>query len=167
MYQQLPQVPLRQRRYPDLRELAADQQAPNQLGVATVMLLLARIFGPNRSRVPHLQLMTALFQQPLEPQHVSARFHPHARSASQVPIKLPDLLAFVRKPPVRHDLARFCFHGVHLLTTRMKITAYNQHRLAPLARAPWSHKKSTGRLGPSSLSNQAIARLSSKPPAIS
>src|SRR5579859_3928554 len=90
--------------------------------------------------------MPVALQQSLEPHHVPAGFHSHYRSCRQAGVELLHLLTLMLDPTIRQHFAACALDHEHLLSTRMKITAYNQHRLAPFARTPWSlaNQKSTG-----------------------
>src|SRR5579859_330199 len=90
--------------------------------------------------------MPVALQQSLEPHHVPAGFHSHYRSCRQAGVELLHLLTQMLDPTIRQHFAACALDHEHLLSTRMKITAYNQHRLAPFARTPWSlaNQKSTG-----------------------
>jgi len=57
MHQQLPQIALLRRRYPDAREPPRARQIQPMLGIARVRLLLAHLTGPNARRVPYPQLV--------------------------------------------------------------------------------------------------------------
>src|SRR5579859_1140036 len=109
--------------------------------------------------------MPVALQQSLEPHHVPAGFHSHYRPCRQAGVELLHLLTQMLDPTIRQHFAACALDHEHLLSTRMKITAYNQHRLAPFARAPWSFKQpeAYGGWEPSSLSNQGLLLAEGSP----
>src|SRR6185312_17208524 len=96
----------------------------DQLGRAPIVLLPAGLPGLDLGRVSDAQLVPVPGQLALEPQHVPARLYSHFAAPRQGGIELVHLIATVTQPPLHH-LPRLWVHGIHLLTTRMKITAYN------------------------------------------
>jgi hypothetical protein len=126
MHQQLPHIPLLQRRHPDPRKPVFSQQLQHQLRVPPVRLLLSHFHRPDPRRIPNPQLDAPLPQQPLEPGIMPAGLHshPHPRPA-QPTVKLLRLFA-VLQSPLRY-FSRLIVKDRDLLKPRMKITAYNQH----------------------------------------
>ena len=124
MQQQLAHVALLRVRHPQPRKTLLAQQLQQQLRVPPVRLLLAPRHGPDLARIPQPQLMPALAQQPLEPQRVAARLHPHQNRPGQLAIELGGLAWQQSSFLV---LSAFCIQPGDLLKARMKITAYNLH----------------------------------------
>jgi len=65
------------------------------LGIAPIMLLLARVLGGDLGGVSDAQLVSVLRQLALEPQHVSARLHSHFTARRHRRVKLIHLPARV------------------------------------------------------------------------
>ena len=156
MHQQLPRVPLLQRRHPDPRKAIFPQQHLHLLRIAPVRFLLAHHRGADFCRIPHPQLHSQLRQQPLEPGIMPAGFHPYAHPLPRQRTVILLRLGAVSQPFFL-ILPRLLVKDRDLLKTRMKITAYNQHDVG-------SFSVSLGRLAatnllaaiePTSLCNQA------------
>src|SRR6266576_3721935 len=132
MHQQLPHVPLLQRRHPDARKPILHQQGPQLLRVPPVGLLLAHFHGPDPRRIPHPQLVSALRQQALEPGIMPAGLHPYPhRLPRQRAVELLGLRPMAQRSFL--ILSRSFVKDRDLLKPRMKITAYNQHDVGSFA----------------------------------
>ena len=152
MRQQLPHVPLLQRRKADAREPLLQEQLPQTTHVAAVVLLCAGIGGANRRRVAHPQLVFQLAKQTLEPAQRAGRLDPHQRRWLQGGVEAAHLVSAVLDVP--DDLfARLGIYGRHSLIPRVQITAYNPHCPAPFSQAlvGFSPPKSTRAEEPAAL----------------
>src|SRR5215472_2301895 len=126
MPQQLSQIPLRRRRYPDPRKPVLQQQIENMQSISRVGLLPPHHGGANLGRISYPKLVSQLGQHPLEPLRVASCFHAHPHWLLQPGVKL--LCLTVRMFQLAFDqVAGFCVHHRNLLEARMKICAYNQH----------------------------------------
>src|SRR5215469_6248057 len=133
MDQQLPQVPLGNRRYPDLRKAIFYHQLQNQLRRSPVMLLLPPILPGDRSRIPDPQLVSTPRQQALKPMRVPTGLDAYQHGLLLSCVKSSRLLGM--QQPALDQLARSHLQHCDLLEARMKVTAYILHIRPPSSRA--------------------------------
>jgi len=77
MLQQLPQIPLRQRRYPDPGKSPFLQQPQDVPSISLVGFLLPRVTHPYRQRIPNPQSKSQPIEHTFEPQRVPHALQPH------------------------------------------------------------------------------------------
>src|SRR5713101_69476 len=133
MHQQLSQVSLLHRRYPDPGEAILQHQFQNQRRGSPVMLLLPPLLPRDRSCIPDPQPVPATCQQTLKPMHVPAGFNPYQHRPLQSLVESSRLLG-MQQPPFHH-FARFLVQHCDLLEARMKVTTYILHIRPPSSRA--------------------------------
>src|SRR5262249_24537785 len=138
--QQLPQIPLRQRRDPDRGKPLLQQQLQHVPRISWVAPLVARRGCPDGRSIPDPQLVSRLFQQALKPQGVAAGLDSHQHRPAQRLIKLLRLPVRVQQPALSRLSALGVYHG-NLLKARMKITTYNLHDCSFRPRALWVLKQ--------------------------
>ncbi|HET7207043.1 MAG TPA: hypothetical protein VFI95_10750 [Terriglobales bacterium] len=93
---------------PNRREALLHQQPQNQLGIPSIMLLLARFRGANLGGVSDLAFNLQFFQQVQKPLHQSDSFDAHQHRARKLRIKLPHFVALVHQRTIHH----FSTYGV-------------------------------------------------------
>src|SRR6266550_791573 len=165
MHQQLPRVPLLQRRHPDPRKAIFPQQHLEMLRVPPVGFLLAHYRGTDFGRIPQPQLQAQIRQQPLEPGIVPASFHPHSHLLPrQGTVKLLRFLAVTQ--PFFLILPCLIVKDRDLLKSRMKITAYNQHDVGSFSVSLWSFRNLLMYSLRSSQRRYAIKRREAQPNAV-
>jgi len=124
--QQLPQIALRGRGYPNPRKTVLQHQLQQVGGVPGIGLLRAYRRGSNTGGIAHPQFVSPLRQQPFEPQRIADRFHAHPHRTLQASIKG---LGFARMgPPTTAQLAGVLVQHGDLLKTRVIIACDNLHR---------------------------------------
>jgi hypothetical protein len=137
MPHQLPQIALLRRGHGKQRETFLQQQVEQQFGIAAIGLLLAWGGRPDLAGMAHPQLDAAFCQQPLEPARAARGFQTHAH-----PLAVPAAVkGFGFAAVLQSAVTAFAGGDVtkcDLLKARMKITAYNQHRVDSFLSSFWS-----------------------------
>src|SRR5215469_6244568 len=125
MDQQLPQVSLRHRGYPDPGKAIFHHQFQNQGRRSPIMLLLPPILPGDLSRIPDPQLVPTTREQALKPMRIPASFDPYQHRLLQPLVKNPRFLGM--QQPAFYQFARFLIQHCDLLEARMKVTTYILH----------------------------------------
>jgi hypothetical protein len=112
--------------HPDRRKTFFHQQLQDQLGVAAIMLLLARFGSANLCGVPDLAVDPHFFQQIQKPLHGSNRFDAHQHRTRKLGIKLPHFVALVQQRSIHH-FSGYCVEHRQRLLASVQITSYNSH----------------------------------------
>src|SRR5262249_44744790 len=133
MNQQLPQVPFRHRRDPDLGKAIFHHQLQNQLRCAPVMLLLPPILPGDRSCIPDPQLVPIPLQPTLKPSRAPTGLDAYQHWLPPPFVENPRFLGM--QQPALDQLARLHVQHCYLLEARMKVTAYILHIRPPSSRA--------------------------------
>jgi hypothetical protein len=142
MLDQHPHVPLLGRGQPDPGKIPPRQQIQNVFRIPPVVLLLARLLGPNLSGFPHRQLVPQLRQHLGKPPRVARALDPYQGRLLQPGVKASGFAVFVLQP-LLHHLACLRVQHRNLLEARMEITAYNDHRSAPPSVSSWLFAKTS------------------------
>src|SRR5579875_1228815 len=130
MFDQHPHVPLFGRRQPDFWEIASHQQIQEVLRIAPVVVLLARLQGPNLRRLAHYQLVPQLLKHLGEPPRVARRLNPHQRRLLQPFVERLRFSVLVLQLLFNYFPRLRVQHRNHL-HARVEITSYNVHVSAP------------------------------------
>lgn len=117
MQQQGAQIEQLLARHPDRRKPFFHQQLQNQLGIASIMLLLAGFRGTNLRGVPDLPFDAQLFQQVQKPPHRSNRFDAHQHRVRKLCVKLPHFVALVHQRSHHHFSGHRVEHRQGLLAS--------------------------------------------------